>query len=327
VVTLTVVLFGSSAAGATKSQARVCSGSAKLCHRRLNDIAFATSHNAMASSAFGFQDPEQDLTIAEQLKLGVRRLMLDVYTGTPTTDHICTDPTPLKVAQVKRREGQKVLDQLVAIRNAQCPPAGGPTAGLYLCHSFCEVGATSFAEQLQQIKAFLRGSPNDVVVLMLEDYSPAADIMQAFRTAGLDKTLVRHKPGDPWPTLGQLTKQGKQLVVFAQHQGGDAPGLLDQYAEMNETHYSFASSAQFTCAANRGPTKARLFLVNHWIDVTNELAAAQEANAYPLLDARVKQCMHERGHLPNFVAVNYPDQGDLFRVADELNGVPSHTSS
>jgi hypothetical protein len=321
-LTLTIASLGSSAATARQRPTRVCNGSAKLCHRRLDHVAFATSHNAMASSAYGFQGPEQGLSIADQLERGVRGLMLDVYTGTPTTGHICTDPTPLKVARIKRESGQAFVDQLLAIRNAQCPPAGGPTAALYLCHSFCEVGATPFDQRLQQIKGFLQHNPNDVVVLMLEDYSPAADIMRSFRTAGLEKKMVRHEPGDPWPTLGDLVKHGKQLVVFAQHQGGDAPGLLDQYTEMNETPYSFASSAQFTCAANRGPRKARLFLVNHWVDLPDELAAAQEANAYPLLDARVKQCMQERGHLANFVAVNYADQGDLLRVVDELNGIP-----
>jgi hypothetical protein len=309
------------AAAASARKKITCNGHVELCDRRLDQVAFATTHNAMSSVANGFVGPEQTRSIADQLAGGIRALMLDVYTGTPTTDHVCTDPTPLKVAQIKRQYGQATVDQLLAFRNQQCPPAGGPTAALYLCHSFCEGGATRFDEQLAGIAAFLDAHPHDVVVLMLEDYSPAADIMAAFDRAGLTKKLVHHRSGAPWPTLGQLTKQRKQLVVFSQHEGGKLPGLLDQYGEMNETPYSFKSIAEFTCAPNRGPAKARLLLVNHWIDAPDTLTAAQAANAYAVLDPRVKQCQQERKHLPNFVAVNFAENGDLARVVDELNGV------
>jgi hypothetical protein len=33
------------------------------------------------------------------------------------------------------------------------------------------------------------------------------------------------------------------------------------------------------------------------------------------------RCTKERGMLPNFVAVNYFDEGGLFRAVDQLNGV------
>jgi hypothetical protein len=234
---------------------------------------------------------------------------------------VCTDPTPLLVKQIRREQGQVALDQLFALRNSQCPPAGGPTASLYLCHSFCELGATKFSATLADVRRFLNQHPNDVVTLILEDYAVASDIGQAFRDAGLDRSMVHHEPGRPWPTLRQMKRRGTRLVVFAQNQGGDAPGLLDAFAEMGETPYSFHSAAEFSCRPNRGLAQSPpLFLLNHWIDDPNLRAAAAMVNSFDVLSARAERCERERGHLPNFVAVNFAEEGDLLRVVDELNG-------
>jgi len=275
----------------------------------------------MNTVADHFAAPEQQRSIADQLDGGIRAFLIDVYTGTPTTDHVCTDPTPLKVAQIRREEGQAKLDQLLAVRNAQCPPAGGPTASLYLCHAYCELGATKFSDALATYRRFLRTHPNDVVTLILEDYSPAADIARAFRKAGLESSMIHHEPGAPWPTLSQMKRQGTRLVVFSQNQGGAAPGLLSAFKEMGETPYTFQSAAEFSCRPNRGVAKSPpLFLLNHWLDDPNRRAAAAMANHYDVLSARANRCERERGHIPNFVAVDFAEEGDLLRVVDDLNG-------
>lgn len=299
-----------------------CNGYAALCGRRYDQVAFAGTHNSMNTAADHFVVPEQERSISQQLDGGIRAFLIDVYTGTPTTGHVCTDPTPLKVDQIRNEQGQAALDQLLAIRNAQCPPAGGPTASLYLCHGFCELGATRFSRALATYRTFLRSHPNDVVTLILEDYSPAADIARAFRDAGLASEMVKHEPGKPWPTLAQMKQRGTRLVVFLQNQGGAAPGLLDAFREMGETPYEFHTAAELSCAPNRGPAQSlHLFLLNHWIDADNKRAAAAAVNKYDVLDARAKQCEAQRGHIPNFVAVDFAEVGDLLRVVDDLNGV------
>jgi hypothetical protein len=174
---------------------------------------------------------------------------------------------------------------------------------------------------LTEIRRFLNQHPTDVVTLILEDYAVSSGILQAFRDEGLERSMVHHEPGRPWPTLRQMKRRGTRLVVFVQHQGGDAPGLLDAFAEMGETPYSFHSAAEFSCVPNRGLAKSPpLFLLNHWIDDPNRRAAAAMANDFDVLSARAERCKRERGHLPNFVAVNYAEDGDLLRVVDDLNG-------
>ena len=65
-----------------------------------------------------------------------------------------------------------------------------------------------------------------------------------------------------------------------------------------------------------------LFLVNHWItDKTREVSNARRVNSRDVLLSRLEKCRAERGRMPNFVAVDFYDQGDLFDVVDTLNGL------
>ena len=66
-----------------------CNGSADLCSKQYNEIAYLTTHNAFNSDEDGLLFPNQTYNIASQLNDGVRGLMIDVYDhfGTPTAYH------------------------------------------------------------------------------------------------------------------------------------------------------------------------------------------------------------------------------------------------
>ena len=58
--------------------------------------------------------------------------------------------------------------------------------------------------------------------------------------------------------------------------------------------------------------------------VTDEVLKQQPAdvvNAKSVLFKRLKTCQTERGHIPNYVAVNNYDRGDLVATVEALNGV------
>lgn len=57
-----------------------CNGSSELCDKSLPEIAMVMTHNAF-NHAERFLVPNQDFTIARQLKDGVRGLMIDVYSS------------------------------------------------------------------------------------------------------------------------------------------------------------------------------------------------------------------------------------------------------
>ncbi|MFN8516640.1 MAG: hypothetical protein U0232_31805, partial [Thermomicrobiales bacterium] len=78
----------------------------------------------------------------------------------------------------------------------------------------------------------------------------------------------------------------------------------------------------FDCAPNRGVVDAPLFLLNHWVArQPPDPGDAAIVNTYEFLLARARQCQQERGRLPNLIAVDFYQIGDLLRVVDELNNI------
>src|SRR3954464_8452089 len=62
-----------------RARARECNGSAELCALRLDQVALATTHNAMNAAADGFVEPSQQSGIEQQLADGVRGLLVDAF--------------------------------------------------------------------------------------------------------------------------------------------------------------------------------------------------------------------------------------------------------
>lgn len=122
-----------------------------------------------------------------------------------------------------------------------------------------------------------------------------------------------------------MTTSGRRLFVTLEvGDGGEKyPWLVNAYdGLLQETPYAAATLADLaTCEANRGSAAAPLLLVNHWLSGFGRLVtSAQQANTMEVLGTRAERCRQER-QLPNIVAVNYADIGDVHAVVRRLNGV------
>jgi hypothetical protein len=203
---------------------------------------------------------------------------------------------------------------------------------MYLCHSFCELGGTRLDEALHDIHDFLVANPGEVLVVINQDYVTPQDFVGAVRTAGLDKLAYRGPVAGRWPTLRQMIDSNQRVVFLAENHAGAAPWYHLAYeAITEETPYAFSKPQQLiggtdlaaTCKPNRGPAKAPMFLVNHWIttDPVPLPSYAEQVNAYRPLMRRLRRCERIRHHIPNLVAVNFYRRGDLLRAVDALNRV------
>ncbi len=56
-----------------------CNGAPELCDRRFDEVAYATTHNAMSNVEDGFVGPNQRFSVSRQLADGIRGLMLDIH--------------------------------------------------------------------------------------------------------------------------------------------------------------------------------------------------------------------------------------------------------
>jgi hypothetical protein len=252
-----------------------CNGRVELCDLRFDQVAYATSHNAMSNRAARWVAPNQEVGITAQLELGVRALMLDTYDF----------------------NGQAML-----------------------CHGACSLGRQPLVEGLGEVKAFLDAHPREVVSIIFESYLDASKTEAAFDAAGLLPMLYSQPVGQPFATLGALVASNRRLFVVTDSGGGGFDGYQDVWALSWETDFSNATMEDFSCAPNRGTPGNPLFILNRFL--TNPVAyrdLAVQANANPAFLAFAEQCWDEDGQIPNFVTVDFVDEGGLMEVVDALN--------
>lgn len=306
-----------------------CNGYRALCGRPLDQVAFAATHNSMAASTSpGWLFPSQDGDIPAQLEAGVRGLLIDTHYGFRAQRGVATELT----ADTKQRavlvdavgaDFIKAADRL----RARIGYRGGGRRSVYLCHAFCEVGATPLRTALDQIRDFLVRNPGEVLLLSVQDDVSPADTAAAFRASGLLDLVYQGRSGPPWPTLGQLIAQGRRVVVFSENQTGGIPWYRPQFKLFEETPYRFRTPSELTaassCRAGRGGSGKSLFLLNHWVDTSPapRPTNADRLNAYRVLLDRARRCQERRDRLPNLVAVDFYGRGDLLRVVRKLNGL------
>jgi hypothetical protein len=301
-----------------------CNGVVGLCDEPLDAVALAGSHNSMSSSAErGWYLGEQRLSISGQLAAGVRALMLDVYPGYVSDGRVRTDlraPKTAEAAAADVTEEQKAALAHLGVTVGAIPPEGADIEA-YLCHAYCELGASKMVDKMRDVRDFLDQNPEQVLVIVLQDYISGQETQQVFEDAGLMDRVWPIGPGDPWPTLRQMIESRRDLVVLSENHAGEVPWMPAAFDVMEETPYEFASPDDFSCAPNRGGTGKPLFMVNHWIREPgrNPLDDAKAVNGRDVLSDRVAECRTVRGRQPGILAVNFVDVGDLFAVVGDLN--------
>jgi len=320
-------------AGGGAGAGEACNGHVELCDRTYDQVAFPATHNSMAAASEpGWFFAEQPDGIVAQLDAGVRALLIDSWYGRATNrDGIVATAVAARAraeAEADAEFGASAVKSALRLKRALGLGPVGPEAA-YLCHGLCELGSTSWPQSLQALRDWLDAHPREVVTLIVQDEISPEDTADLIEQAGLLPDIYLPSSKDDWPTLGQMIESGKRLVVFMENRGGGEahPWLLQGFDWIQDTPYLFHSPAALldgpnTCALNRGGPDAPLFLVNHWVtDKSAEVTNAERVNARDPLAGRVEKCRNERGMLPNFVAVDFYDRGDLFGVVDGLNGL------
>ena len=305
-------------AAATTSDAN-CNGEAQLCARSLGDVAFATTHNSMASTANGFVPPNQRRSMQAQLDHGIRAFQIDAYFGTPRRGRVYTDLSgPLGNAAELPAGAVRAANLLH--RRLGAPPAGTPY-DVYLCHVFCEIGAVRMLDEMQVVRDFLDAHPREVLVMVIEDYVPPDAILGVLREAGLESQLLPVDPTAPLPTLQQMIDAGTRLQVSIEN-GAAPPTLPNAFSGLvEETPFTFLRPRILqqpgSCAVNRGGEGAPVFQFNHWVTPAEPVTARRVNTS--ILRERIAECTAERGRSPTLVAVDFAEQGDLLGIVERLN--------
>ena len=313
-----------------------CNGHESLCDRPLDEVTLVATHNAMSVPLPGWFAALQERPIPGQLEDGVRGLLIDTwYADRLSNGRVRTDFGSAEGLQRAIEEGQLSEESVAAALRlrGRLGFRGEGERGLYLCHTFCELGATPLPEVLDQLADFLATHPTEVVVVINQDAVMPEDFVAAMDAAELSRFAITPPAGGaPWPTLGELVDADKRLLVLAENRAGSAPWYQRVYERLvQETPFTFAAPADLveparlpeSCRDNRGPASAPLFLLNHWVNTDPRPLPANgaEVNAYGPLLRRARECERIRGQRPNLLAVDFYRRGDPFAVADTLNGL------
>lgn len=265
-----------------------CNGAAELCNKGYDEVAYLTTHNAYNSVADNFMLPNQNNGITQQLNDGVRAMMIDVY----DTD-------------------------------------GVPT----VYHGYDFLGSLPLSSNLDEIKIFLDNNPNEIISIIFESYITSNALGDALNVAGLMPFLFEKDSITDWPTLQEMIDMDKRLVVFSESDNGNPTQLWYHYIWNHavETDYANNAISDFSCEFNRGDPANDLFILNHFItDATLGVGLPLEAetvNANPYFINRVLQCQTEAGKFPNFIAVDFYEQGNSLSVVNAMNGLVTSTVS
>jgi hypothetical protein len=309
-----------------------CNGHLDLCNRPITQVAFAGTHNSQsAADVPGFYFPEQLRGIRGQLDSGVRALLIKTHYGIQARNGVLTDLSRETEEQHQQLvanlgpDGQSAVQRLIASFGE---PPKNATAEPYLCHGFCELGSVYLDDALNDVNDFLNKHPNEVIIIFIGDYVSPSDTAASFTRTGLINRVYAHQPGAPWPTLQQMIDNDRRVLILAEHIGNASKPdwYHDGWTVMQDTPYKFASQdalrSDSSCGTNRGEADAPMFLINNWIpSQTPSPVVAAQVNAYDTLLARVQRCQQLRGLVPNIIAVDFAEKGDLMRVVDTVNGV------
>ncbi len=327
-IVVAVIVLTSSDPGPGRGTPRAgCNGSDALCEMRLNQVAFAGTHNSFsAADSPDWFLTNQRRTIERQLKDGIRLFLLDPHWGIEAdggrvnTDFEAEGRDRNKVVKALPPEVLAAAERLagnVGLRGKADPS----DREVFQCHTVCELGATRLSESLDEIGAFMDANPGEVVVIFIEPYVEPEELARVFEEAGLADRAATLDRGAPLPTLGELVRRDERLVVFTEKDAdGSIPWYLDGFAFVQDTPLGATKVGALSCELFRGKPNGPILMLNHWADVfpPQRKANAPFLTEDALLD-RAHECERERGLPVSFIATDHYDQGQLIEAVEALN--------
>jgi hypothetical protein len=306
---------------------RTCNGYAQLCSRRVDEVVFAGTHNAMsAADSPGWFIANQSHGIARQLDDGIRAFKISMHYGVGHPGDVRTD-IAASGEKVNRVSEKLTLQARAALQRFSGAVGFGNAKGrreVWLCHTLCELGATNALKFFTTVVRFLRENPGTVLVFFDEDYVSEDEIEALFKKSGLYSHLAVLREGQQMPTLGQLVASQHNVLVFTQEPvTGRKPWNMYAFGGfIQDTPLGAVKPSQFTCKLARGTPSSPLLMMNNWADVfpprrSPNVALTQRA----FILKRARQCERERDHVPNLILTDFYNSGDVIGAARALNGL------
>ncbi|KAM0970742.1 hypothetical protein ACFX13_019022 [Malus domestica] len=185
---------------------------------------------------------------------------------------------------------------------------------------------------LKEVETFLSQNPTEIVTIIIEDYvKTPKGLTTLFTNAGLDKywfpAAKMPIKGEEWPTVTEMVQENHRLLVFTSDASKEAQeGVAYQWKYMVENEAGDPGVRPGSCPKRKeskplNSKSASLFFQNYFPTYPVEAEACKE-HSTPL-EQMVGTCYKAAGVMPNFLAVNFymrSDGGGVFDAVDRMNG-------
>jgi hypothetical protein len=270
--------------------APACNQFRELCPRSVSETVWATTHNSHASfdRNHNLVSGSQRTNITAQMEGGVRVINLDVH----------------------EYNNQTMLCH------------GGYDYPLHPCFIS---GSWPLEDAFIEVVSFLENNSFAVLVITLETYVTAQDVANESDATNLTPYFHAQELGAPWPSLASLIESGERVILFSQDRPEvDIPWYHYDADYMAKTHWGFNDSANFNCELTRGNLSSSLRWLDHYVtDPISSESASNATNQVPVIVERADNCTEQWGQIPNFIAVDFWEQGDIVLAVETLNGLDS----
>ncbi len=276
-----------------------CHGEARYCLRTYDDFTFAETHNSFSTPEDGIMGGINHLTgLQSQWEDGIRAFMLDPY----------------HQSEFNNEKEDLVFCHAVSLPNT--PP--------------CLFGSVDAFSWLRSLNSLHNNSSGDVVSLLIQNYAvPGGHLEYLLNETGILERAYIHELGSPWPSIGDMTLSGTDVLIFIQMEYEDNfTKLLPAWKHTWDTPYGESSQEEMTCDLGRGDSSQPVWHMNNWLNSDFGFAdpiKASQVNAYDTLLERALLCWETVGNRPTFVGVDYWEQGEVANVTVTLNKM-SHWS-
>ncbi|KAL3943574.1 MAG: hypothetical protein SGBAC_002355 [Bacillariaceae sp.] len=272
-----------------------CNGLTKICHLGVDEIVYATAHNAMASFEDGFLfGPNHRLQLERALLAGYRGINLD----------ICNCAGLLVFCHGYCSLGIRDFDEVFASINGFLD--SNPTEVLMM-----PLEINNFADEPVDLDQFY---------------------FQMTQTPGLTEKIYVHENADaPWPTLKEAVDSNKRIFMF-HFNGPDCttedpcpPGLhlYDKYAI--NTNWEFRNledvediEASCDLALKEALSHQSFFGVNNFLSPPS-YAISKTLNSVDFARERIRACSEKANLDVNFIYADFWSEGALPELVQEHN--------
>ena len=238
-LTVTVTSGGPESGALAQTSSGKCNGSAALCESRVNEVAFAGTHNSFsAADSPGWFIANQRRTIDRQLRDGIRLFLIDPHWGVQSsgravrTDFAAEGRDRNRVAKALPPNVLKAAERLAGRLGAGERRKAGAVAVPHGLRARCDPHGRSARGD----PALPRPNPwggRDPLHRALRE---AARDRQGVRAGGAGPYVATLDRDEPLPTLGELVEVDRRVIVFTEKDAdGTVPWYLDGFSFVQDT--------------------------------------------------------------------------------------------